>query len=265
MKPLDGGADVVVCGRSCDDAIYAALPLRAGFPKAHAFFLGKILECASLCAEPFMAKETVLGTIDHEGVEFEPMHPLQRCTPASVASHSLYEREDAFAHVVPGGALDLRECVYEPLDERKTRVRGARWIDHPVYTVKLEGAGKVGERAVAFVGVRDPTAVASLDTMVEWARGKVAERHGLPQHSHYQLFFHAYGRDGVMGMWEPRRDGVPHEFGILIEAVAPTLDQTMDIAALAQRNLFFALLWRSHSSVGDEQSDTYAFPRSCRS
>lgn len=86
--------------------------------------------------------------------------------------------------------------------------------------------------------------------MVEWARGKVAKRHGLPQHSHYQLFFHAYGRDGVMGMWEPRRDGVPHEVGILIEAVAPTLDQAMDIAALAQRNLFFARFSGARGTAG---------------
>lgn len=239
LRALNGRADVVICGRSCDDAIYAALPLRAGFPKALAFYLGKTLECASLCAEPFMAKETVLGTITPDAVEFEPMHPAQRCTPASVVSHSLYEREDAFSHVLPGGALDLRECVYEAVDERRTRVRGARWIDHPVYTVKLEGAGKVGERAIAFVGLRDPMAIAALDTVEGWARQKVAERHGPPGDRNYQLFIRVYGRDGVMGAWEPRRE-TAHEVGILIEAVAPTLDQAMDVAALAQRNIFFA-------------------------
>lgn len=240
IRALDGGADVVICGRSCDDAIYAALPLRAGFPRAASFYLGKILECASLCAEPFMAKETVLGTITGEAVEFEPMHQGQRCTPASVASHSLYEREDAFAHAVPGGALDLRTCVYEPIDGRTTRVRGARWIPNPVYTVKLEGAGKVGERAVAFVALRDPMGIAALDTIFQWARQKVAERHGPATDGSYGLHIRVYGRDGVMGPWEPSPPRAPHEVGILIEVVAPTPEQAMDIAALAQRNIFFA-------------------------
>ncbi len=239
LHALDGGADVVICGRSCDDAIYAALPLRAGFPRALAFYLGKILECASLCAEPFMAKETVLGTITHDYVEFEPMHPGQRCTPASVASHGLYEREDAFTHALPGGALDLRACVYTPVDARRTRVSGPRWVPAPTYAVKLEGAGKVGERAVAFAGLRDPMAIAALDAMIAWARQKVRERHGEPGVG-YELFLHVFGRNGVMGAWEPRTTRPAHEVGILIEAVAPTLDQAMDIAALAQRNLFFA-------------------------
>lgn len=240
LAALEGRADVVICGRSCDDAIYAALPLRAGFPKALSFYLGKILECASLCAEPFMAKETVLGTITGDMVEFEPMHPRQRCTPASVASHSLYEREEAYAHALPGGALDLRECAYEQVTERVTRARGPRWIDHPTYTVKLEGAGKIGERAVAIAGVRDPMGIAALDTMLEWARQKVAERYGPPGDEGYQLFVHVYGRNGVMGGWEPTKNVTSHEVGIVIEAVAPTLDQAIDIAALAQRNIFFA-------------------------
>lgn len=240
MRALEEGADVVICGRSCDDAIFAALPLRAGFPRALAFYLGKVLECASLCAEPFMAKETVIGTITPEAVEFEPMHPQQRCTPASVASHSLYEREDAFSHALPGGVLDLRGCVYEVVDDRRTRVRGARWIPNPVYAVKLEGAGKVGERAIGVVAIRDPMAIEHLETILGWARQKVAERHGSPSDQTYRVFFHVYGRDGVMGDWESRRDALPHEVGIVVETLAPTLDQAVEVAALAQRNIFFA-------------------------
>ncbi|MDR7427725.1 MAG: acyclic terpene utilization AtuA family protein [Armatimonadota bacterium] len=240
MRALDEGAEVVICGRSCDDAIYAALPLRAGFPRALAFYLGKVLECASLCAEPFMAKETVVGTITAEAVEFEPMHPQQRCTPASVASHSLYERVDAFFHAIPGGTLDLRGCIYEAVDDRRTRVRGARWIPEPIYAVKLEGAGKVGERAIGVAAIRDPMAIECLETVLTWARQKVAERHGPPSEQTYQVFFHVYGRDGVMGDWEPRRDAIPHEVGIVIEALAPTLDQAVEVATLAQRNIFFA-------------------------
>jgi hypothetical protein len=240
LRALETDADVVICGRSCDDAIFAALPLRAGLPRALAFHLGKVLECASLCAEPFMAKETVLGTILPDAVEFEPMHPGQRCTPASVISHSMYEREDPFTHAVPGGALDLRACRYEAIDDRRTSVTGARWVPAAAYAVKLEGAGRVGSRAFAFAALRDPHAIHLIDRMEAWARGKVEERHGAPGPGRYELFFRVFGRDGVLGPREPRPEVVGHEVALMIEAVAPTDDEAAAIAALAQRNFFFA-------------------------
>ncbi len=240
VRALETGAEVVVCGRSCDDAIFAALPLRAGFPRALAFHLGKVLECASLCAEPFMVKETVLGTITHQAVEFEPMHPGQRCTPASVISHSMYEREDPYTHAVPGGALDLQLCRYEAMDGRRTRVEGARWIPAPAYAVKLEGAGRVGARAFAFAALRDPHAMRLIGQMEQWARTKVEERHGPAGPGRYELFVRVYGRDGVLGGREPRPEITGHEVAVMIEAVAPTDDEALTIAALAQRNFFFA-------------------------
>lgn len=250
MRALEAGAEVVICGRSCDDAIFAALPLRAGFSRALSFHLGKVLECASLCAEPFMAKETVLGTITHDAVEFEPMHPGQRCTPASVISHSMYEREDPYTHAVPGGALDLQACRYEALDDRRTRVRGARWIPAPAYAVKLEGAGRVGSRAFAFAALRDPHAIRLVDQMEGWARMKVAERHGPAERGRYELFFRVFGRDGVLGAREPHPEVTGHEVALMIEAVAPTDDEAVAIAALAQRNFFFARFPGSRGTAG---------------
>jgi hypothetical protein len=240
VRALDAGAHVVICGRSCDDAIFAALPLRAGFPPALAFHLGKVLECASLCAEPFMAKETVLGTITHDAVVFEPMHPGQRCTPASVISHSMYEREDPYIHAVPGGSLDLQGCQYVALDSRRTRVTGARWVPAPSYAVKLEGAGHVGARALAFAALRDPHAIRLIAQMEQWARTKVEERYGPPGPGRYELFVRVFGRDGVLGAREPHREITGHEVALMIEAVAPTDDEAAAIAMLAQRNLFFA-------------------------
>jgi len=52
------------------------------------YYLGKVLECASFCAEPYGAKESVIGTITHEDVKVEAMAPWQRCTVASVAAHA---------------------------------------------------------------------------------------------------------------------------------------------------------------------------------
>src|SRR5213593_824834 len=85
---LKAGADVVIAGRSSDCAIFAAPLLEAGHSLADAFFCGKAMECASFCGEPFMGKETILGRVDGTGVYLTAVHPDQRCTPASVASHA---------------------------------------------------------------------------------------------------------------------------------------------------------------------------------
>jgi hypothetical protein len=53
IKLLDQGADVIIGGRSSDCAILAAPAIRGGFPEGLADFYGKVLECASFCAEPY--------------------------------------------------------------------------------------------------------------------------------------------------------------------------------------------------------------------
>ena len=96
IKALEMGADVIIAGRSCDDAIFAALPIMESFPQGLAFHMGKALECASLVGTPQMIHETMLGTIREDCVLLEPMHPDQIATPASVAAHSMYERVDPY-------------------------------------------------------------------------------------------------------------------------------------------------------------------------
>ncbi|MEX2642162.1 MAG: acyclic terpene utilization AtuA family protein [Acetobacterales bacterium] len=53
---LDKGADVIIAGRSSDSAIFAAPAIRQGYPPALAYYYGKVLECASFCAEPYAGK-----------------------------------------------------------------------------------------------------------------------------------------------------------------------------------------------------------------
>jgi hypothetical protein len=52
QRALAAGVDVVVAGRACDTAIFAALPAVAGFPIGPAQHMAKIIECASLCCVP---------------------------------------------------------------------------------------------------------------------------------------------------------------------------------------------------------------------
>ncbi|TMH62525.1 MAG: DUF1446 domain-containing protein, partial [Betaproteobacteria bacterium] len=60
---LERGADVIIGGRSSDCCVFAAPAIHHGFPERQAYYLGKVLECASFCAEPYGGKETVLGEV----------------------------------------------------------------------------------------------------------------------------------------------------------------------------------------------------------
>ncbi|EKP94073.1 acyclic terpene utilization AtuA family protein [Thermaerobacter subterraneus] len=246
VAALDAGADVVICGRSSDAAIFAAAALWCGMPPATAYYAGKVLECASFCAEPFMAKESVLGTLRPGEVVVEPMHPDQRCTPASLAGHALYERATPFFEHVPAGVLDMRGCVYQALDGRRTRVTGFRFRPAGTYAVKIEGAGPAGARFLALAGLRDPELVARVDEAIAWARRKVAERYGT---AGYELFYHVYGRNGVMGELEPHpRPG--HELGLVVEVVCPDRHRGREICTMAARQLFYARIGGRTGTAG---------------
>jgi hypothetical protein len=249
IKALDLGADVIIAGRSSDSCIFAAPAIRAGFPKATAYYMGKVLECASFAAEPFMGKESIIGTITPDEVYVTPMHPDQRCTVASIASHAMYERRDPFYEQVAGGYLDMTKCQYEQADEKTTRITGFLFHDDPVYKVKLEGAGKVGERAISIAGIRDPYTIKHIDMVIGWARGKVTERWGEPGDA-YQLYYHIYGRDGVMGPWEPEKGDIPREICVVVEAIADRFKDAESICALGTRNLFYARLPEVRGTAG---------------
>jgi len=238
IHALDNGADVIIAGRSSDSSIFAAPLIWEGLSKATAFYAGKVLECASFCAEPFMGKESVMGYVREGEVIVEPMHPKQRCTVASVASHSMYERIDPYYERVPGGILDMSECIYEQIDYRRTRVTGFKFIESEL-KIKLEGAGKVGERCICIVGFRDPYLIKHIDKVVEWSREKVEERYST---NSYQLYYHLYGINGVMKDLEPIKNPSPHEICLIVECVAETAEKAKEIATLAARNTFYARL-----------------------
>ena len=237
LKLLDLGVDVIIGGR-CGDINFTAGPcIHHGFPEALAYHMGKMIECASLVAEPFMGKETIIGTISHEDVKITPYHPQQRCTVASVAGHSMYERETPYFEHSLGGALDMRDCRYEQHDERTVRVTGAKWIPAGELRVKIEGAKKIGERYMGFVGLRDPHIVHNVDAAIEWCRSAVANRFGQER---YELYFHVFGKNGVLKEIEPVRQTGAHELGIVVEGVAGTDALAEKITDFAVRMFFLA-------------------------
>ncbi len=238
---LADGADVVIAGRASDCALFAAPLLNAGHAPGVSYFTGKLMECASFCAEPYMAKESIMGRVEDGAVYLAAMHPDQRCTPESVSGHALYERADAFREHVAGGFVDMSRCVYTRENEQTTKAVGATFVESPVCKVKLEGAGKVGERRLAIVGIRDPETTSRIDQAVGWSRNKLAERFG-PPGDRYGVHFHLYGRDGVMRDLERNAPSQPHELCVVVEAVSKDAGLAQEIAALASRNLFYARL-----------------------
>jgi hypothetical protein len=248
-RALRQGAEVVIAGRSSDCALFAAPLLEAGFDPGIAYYTGKLMECASFCCEPYMGKESILGTVEGEAVRVTALHPDQRCTPASLASHAMYERADPLCEHVAGGWIDMSGCRYEQVDERTTRASGQRFHRTPTCRVKLEGAGLVGQRRLAVVGVRDPQTIARIDRAIAWARGKVAERFG-PEGRDYRLFYHLYGRDAVMKELDPAPATSAHELGVVVEAVHAEAGRAEEIAALAARNLFYARLPDTKGTAG---------------
>jgi hypothetical protein len=247
---LREGAEVVIAGRASDCALFAAPLLNAGMSPATAYYAGKLMECASFCCEPFMGKESILGRIREDDIRVTAMHPGQRCTPASLASHAMYERRNPYREYVASGYVDMSNCRYEQVDERTTRASGATFVPAARPMVKLEGAGKVGERRLAVVGIRDPYTIENIDKAIAWARARLAERFGPPEQAGWQVFYHLYGRNGVMGDLEPSPPARAHELGIVVETVCQDGKRGEEICALAARNLFYARLPEVKGTAG---------------
>lgn len=243
---LDAGADVIIGGRSSDCAVFAAPAIRAGFSEELSYYMGKILECASFCAEPYGGKESVMGEITDTHVDVTAMHPEQRCTPASVASHSMYERAHPYFEALAGGVLDMTDCRYEQVAEKTTRVTGPRFEKAGELRVKLEGSGFVGHRFVGFAGVRDEYTIRHIEDVTGWARKQVAEQFGEDE---YELHFHVFGRDAILGRYE-FVTAPAHELGIVVEAVARDSQTAKSVAMTATRQLFYARLPEVKGTAG---------------
>ena len=247
IKLLDEGADVIIGGRSSDCAIFAAPAVHRGFPEGLAYFYGKVLECASFCAEPYGGKESVLGEITMDDVKVTALLPDQRCTIASVAGHAMYERANPFYEYFLGGHIDMSQCRYEQYDERSVRVTGPTYVPAAELRVKLEGAGKVGERYVGIVGVRDPYTIANIDLVTAWAGQQVTERFG---DSGYELHFSIYGRNAILGDREPLKTTPAHELGIVVQGIAPTKAMAEEVCMIATRQMFYARLPQVKGTAG---------------
>lgn len=236
IRALKFDANVVLAGRAYDPSVFAAFPVLHGFDLGLSLHMGKILECAAIACTPGSGSDCMFGTLRRDSFDLEPLNPDRKCTISSVAAHSLYEKSDPYRLPGPGGVLDLTNTNFQQLDERRVRVTGSRHLSTP-YTVKLEGAKRVGHRYISFAGVRDPIFIKNTDTIIKAVRDRVADNFREFHASEYELIFRVYGRDAVLGPIEPLLNVSSHELAIVIEVVAKTSDVAKSICSFARSTM----------------------------
>jgi len=236
QKALAAGCQVVLAGRSYDPAVFASLPIMLGFDPGLAIHMGKILECAAIAATPGSGADCAFGTLYKDSFVLEALNPARRFTKLSTAAHTLYEKTDPYHLPGPGGELDLTGCSFTELPGGRVEVRGSRHVETERYWVKLEGVRRVGYRTIAVAGTRDPIMIREIDGILA---GVDAQVHDLLKAERVEgrIFFHVYGKNGVMGGLEPEKHIHSHELGIVIEAVGPTQAAADSVCSLTRSTL----------------------------
>lgn len=240
LKAFDdhGDLDLVIAGRAYDPAPIAAAAIHRGMDPALSWHMGKIMECGALCAEP--TGRNIMGYVSPGHFELEPLNPAERCTTFSVAAHTLYEKSHPYYLYGPGGMLDLSECRYDQISDRRVRVSGSRFVPEEKYTVKLEGAKRVGYRSISIQGARDPAFIHLIDEISSKAKNSMRSYFPAVAQSDYEIVFHMYGKNGVMGELEPVKGHDPMELCVITEVAAVTQDLATQICGRMRTELLHA-------------------------
>lgn len=235
ITALEAGADVIVVGRCCDTAIFAAMPIMKGFDPGLALHCAKIAECGALCARPAGANDSLLAIIGEDHFIVEPVNLTKKCSPASTAAHSLYEQPNPNCFYEPEGKIDMSNSIFEQFTERSVKVSGTKLISAAKETLKFEGAELKGYRTVTIAGINDPVAIKKIDDIEQQVRRAVAANmEGIIDADKYSLIFRRYGLDGTVGRNVGGNKTIPDDLGLLIEAIAPSQELADSILSLAR-------------------------------
>ncbi|MBC7779863.1 MAG: acyclic terpene utilization AtuA family protein [Proteobacteria bacterium] len=235
QRALAAGADVVIAGRACDTAVFAAIPALLGYPMGPAMHMAKIIECCSICTTPG-GRDALLGTLDDAGFVIDSMNPIRHATPMSVAAHSLYEQGDPYRVIEPEGVLNTETAHYEAADTHRCRISGARWEPAARFTVKLEGAERVGERAVLLAGCADPKAIAAIREILPAVEKTVRNLVATSVRAPFELHHRVYGIDGVVA-WPAAPSPLPREIFIMVECIAASAEDAKSVATVFKQYL----------------------------
>jgi len=209
ITALDGGAQYVLAGRACDVALFASDMIRRGIDAGLAYHVGHVLECGALACDPGSPSDCLVAEIYDDGTAvFLAPNPARRCTPYSIAAHSLYEESHPQLQFYPEGVLAMEHAEFFTRGPRATGIRNSRFVHAgkpwPL-SIKLEGARRLGARKVSLIRL-DPADLPKVpaDILV-------------------------YGRNGVQAA--PVVEG-EQELGLIVETRAATQEAAVLLASL---------------------------------
>jgi len=223
IRALEMGADVIIAGRSTDPAIFVAPALMAGLDPGAVWHAAKCIDKGYLATTRPQDGSPVLARIRNGEFIVTPTRENSYCTVATVANITLHENPNPFLVAQPTGVIDSSQAVYEQIDEFSVRVSGSLYRPAETPTIKLEGAELVGYRNLLIAGIRDPRVVPRMDEFLQIYRAAIASAaHSLKiSEDDYQLQFRVYGKDAVMGAFEPVKTPA-HEVGLIVDVVGRT-------------------------------------------
>jgi hypothetical protein len=233
---LRENVDVVLAGRAYDPVCFSSLPIMKGYNAALATHMGKIIECAAIAATPGSGADAVLGILFDDYFVLKALNPIRKFTELSTAAHSLYEKSDPYHLPGPGGILDLSNVTFTELETGEVEVRGTTIAPTTPYKIKLEGASPVGFRTISIAGTHDPIMIASLDKILIEVKARVDELLA-KENVAAKVFFHVYGKNGVMGDLEKGKYPNPHEVGILFEVLAPSQESADTVCSITRSTM----------------------------
>jgi hypothetical protein len=234
---LKAGVDVIVAGRACDTAIYAAPCIYEGYDEALSFHMAKIMECGAMCCEPVAAADVMQAYMSRDYFDLRPASPKRKCLVERAAAHTMYEQTNPYKIYEPDGVIDLEGSSFEQLDERTVRIRGARFTEAKEKTLKLEGVKCVGYRTVCIAGIYDPMTIRNIGYIEGVVSNFVKENSGLSSDD-YTLTFRKYG-------------GEDSSLAVIIDCVGKTQELADTVCSLARSRMLHCDYEGRKSSAGN--------------
>lgn len=239
IELLKQKADVIVCGRACDTAIYAAPCVYEGYNEGLAFHMAKIMECGAMCSEPVAAADVMQAYMYDDYFELRPANPIRRCTVDRVAAHTLYEQSNPYLIYEPDGVCDLTNSKFQQVDDRTVRVTGSTFREAEEKTLKLEGVKCSGYRTICPATIYDSKTIENVqyifDTVTDFVKENTKET--MPENS-YQIFFKTSG-------------GAESSMGIIIDIIGKTQEIADTVCALVRSRMLHCDYVGRKSSAGN--------------
>ncbi len=239
IRLLEEKVDIIVSGRLCDTAIYAAPCIYEGYDHGLAFHMAKIMECGAMCCEPVAAADVMQGYIEKDYFELRPASPQRRCTVDRVAAHTLYEQTNPYLIYEPDGVCDLTNSVFTQVDDRTVRVTGSVFKDAEEKTLKLEGVKCSGYRTICPATIYDSETIRHIDEIIGVVTDFVKRntKDTLPENS-YTISFKLSG-------------GEESSLGIVMDIVGKTQEIADTVCALARSRMLHCDYVGRKSSAGN--------------